>query len=383
MSLAESVHNGIQMGILVVDRRENIISCNDWLLAAAGLKRSEAEGLPFISVFALASGCRMHSAVQEVVQHGRPVVLSQALNSRPLPLYVQLADGPNVPMEQAISLVRIARPGEADCCLVQINDVTPMVAREQRLRELSRNAEMARLKVQRTAEQLDTLNLVLQARSKDLADFAHASAHDLKAPMRHMAGLARIVMEDCKEQLGGETVRHLELLMEAGTRGTRVVDDLLRFAEARRPETLTRIDLNEMLKQALANLQGELSQSGAVIRQQELDEVIGYETGLMLVFQNLIGNAIKYCTADTPHISIESLASGDNIEVRISDNGVGVPIAERETIFEPFRRVHQEIAEGSGIGLATCKRVLEDCGGTIWVEPTEGGSVFVFRCRQS
>lgn len=368
------------MGIVVVDTHEVVISCNEWLLNAANLERSNVIGHLFLEVFPSVKNKRLYSVLREVLDYGRPAVLSQALNKCPLPLVLRRANADDGPMQQAISILRISREGASDCCLIQVTDVTPMVARERKLRQLTRDAVGARDELQRQTEQLDDLNLVLQARSRDLANFAHAAAHDLKAPMRHMAGLARILQEDCKDLLEPASLKHLDMLVDAGNRGARVVEDLLRFAEAQRPEELSLIKLNSVFDHAVSNLRGEIEQQGAKVSSDELGEAMGYETGLMLVFQNLIGNALKYCTAAVPEVSLSSRIDEHYVEVRVADNGVGVPEADREAIFEPFRRAHQEIAEGSGIGLATVRRIVEDCGGTIWVEPIETGSVFIFTC---
>jgi light-regulated signal transduction histidine kinase (bacteriophytochrome) len=127
------------------------------------------------------------------------------------------------------------------------------------------------------------------------------------------------------------------------------------------------------------NLQHHIEQSEAVISVEDLPTVLGDRTRIVMVFQNLIGNALKYRRVEVPQIRIYSVQEGTLWRVSVADNGQGFESDYAETIFKPFRRLHGQNVPGSGIGLATCKRVIERLGGRIWAESTLGaGSTFHF-----
>jgi signal transduction histidine kinase len=142
---------------------------------------------------------------------------------------------------------------------------------------------------------------------------------------------------------------------------------------------LTDVRLADCVDIALANLRHHIEANQVEIAVADLPRVRGDRTQLALVMQNLVGNAIKYRRAAAPDIRIEAAREGDYWRVSVSDNGLGVDPEYAAQIFEPFKRLHGPEVPGSGIGLATCKRIVERLGGRIWVESTPGtGSTFNF-----
>ncbi len=372
----------LQIGVLVVDERERIVHCNRWLLDRLGHVTTELSGRPFVEVFPGAESRRLRRAIVSVLRGGGPVVMSQALNGAPLPLRPPRVEDATV-MQQAISVVRYRSGDGRNHCLVQIQDVSPMMAREARLRDLTCKAKAAQARAQRSAEQLERLNAVLTERSRELTRFAHAAAHDLKAPMRNMSSLANLVLEDCRELIGEESIRFLELLVRTGRRGTRLIEDLLRYADVRRPESLEVVDLASVCEEVVENLSSQIRERRAVVRVGALAKVVAYRTGMLRVLQNLIDNAIKYGRPDCPSVEVVSRPEGGLVRLSVSDDGPGVPAHAERDIFDAFRRAHGSSVEGSGLGLAICRRVVEDCGGTIVLEPGGSGATFVLMLKRA
>jgi signal transduction histidine kinase len=160
-----------------------------------------------------------------------------------------------------------------------------------------------------------------------------------------------------------------------------LIDDLLDFSKATMgPLELAATDSREALEGALANLRGSIETSGASVQYGELAFVRANACQLQQLFQNLIGNALKYRGAEPPVVEVATERVGDDWHFTISDNGMGIALEHRERIFEMFKRLHTRAEiPGSGIGLALCRSIVERHGGRIWVESTPGkGSRFHF-----
>lgn len=160
-----------------------------------------------------------------------------------------------------------------------------------------------------------------------------------------------------------------------------LMQDILAYSElAATPKPRTLVPVQESLEIALANLQDQIEQSGAEISAGALPDVVGDRTQMAILFQNLLGNALKYRGDAAPRIRIEAMHEvGDWWRVSVTDNGQGFEAPHAMRISEPFQRLHNENVPGSGIGLATCKRIIERMRGRIWAESTPGeGSTFYF-----
>ena len=159
-----------------------------------------------------------------------------------------------------------------------------------------------------------------------------------------------------------------------------LMDDILTFSEiGNAPQQRSLISLDHPLQLALANLKHHIEHNGASITIGSLPEVQSDRTQMVMVFQNLIGNALKYRRDEAPHIRIEAVQEGSDWRISVADNGQGFETVHASAIFEPFKRLHGKNIKGSGIGLATCKRIVERLGGRIWAESVPGqGSTFFF-----
>jgi signal transduction histidine kinase len=219
--------------------------------------------------------------------------------------------------------------------------------------------------------------------NRDLQQFASVASHDLQEPLRMVAAYTELLSKRYKKG-DDQTDKYIHYIVDGSTRMQSLIRDLLGFARIGGAATeLTAADCNPLLEAALLNLAASIQESGARIVREQLPIVMGNGPQLQQVFQNLIGNAIKFRGAVPPVIKISAELRNKEWIFAVSDNGIGIAPENAKTIFAVFQRLHtrKEYA-GNGIGLAICKRVIERQGGTIWMEsPAQGGTTFKFTLR--
>jgi len=220
----------------------------------------------------------------------------------------------------------------------------------------------------------------LEQSNRELDNFASIAAHDLGAPIRAVSGFAGLLQKRYKEKLGADADQYIANIVEGTVRMQNLIKDLLGYARAGTSEKpLVPVDINATIEKTLANLTFEIKESKAVISVDTLPTVYSDSTQLVQLFQNLVGNAIKYCS-NTPLIHIDAERKDREWLFRVSDNGIGIDPRQFERIFQIFQRLHSiDVYSGTGIGLATCKKIVERLGGRIGVESKPGeGSIFFF-----
>jgi two-component system, sensor histidine kinase and response regulator len=229
-------------------------------------------------------------------------------------------------------------------------------------------------------------NLLLRS-NEDLQQFAYMASHDLQEPLKTVANFTALLERRYRGRFDADADQFLTHIQQGASRMSSLIQGLLLYAQAARNNERdhTRVDLNEALAWTLKNLEQSITEGAATITFESLPTVSGNETLLSQLFQNLIQNGLKYRKAEEPakiHVSCTSPMKG-MIEIAILDNGVGVPKEYQTQIFAPFRRLHGRDVPGSGIGLATCQRIVERHGGRIWVESAGpgSGSKFCFSLR--
>lgn len=227
--------------------------------------------------------------------------------------------------------------------------------------------------------ELERANKELRRSNQELFHFAYAVGHDLKTPLRTIASFAQLVTRRMEGQ-NEDIVDFVNRINEAVSGMNRFFDDLLTYAQVGRAgvQHVSSISLELPLQWALMNLHEAIRASAATVTHDPLPEVPGDQAQMTQLFQNLIGNAIKYRSADPPRIHITATQEADETVVSVSDNGVGVDPEFHESIFEVFRRLHGSQIPGTGLGLALCRRIVENYGGKIWIESQPQGSVFRF-----
>jgi light-regulated signal transduction histidine kinase (bacteriophytochrome) len=223
---------------------------------------------------------------------------------------------------------------------------------------------------QRQAERLIRFNAELEA-------FTYAVTHDLKEPLRSVSVFTELLVQ--RTQPDEETKELATFIVEGAQRMSALLDDLLSFTSLKAQVKLQRIGLRRAAERAIQNLDKIIRESSATVDLDPLPMVDGHPNHLMQLFQNLIGNAIKYRSEEPPriHIAVERL--GTECIIKVKDNGIGIPPEYREHVFGLFKRLHGREIPGTGIGLAICKKIVEGMGGRIWVEPNgDQGSAFCF-----
>ena len=260
--------------------------------------------------------------------------------------------------------------GEVRGAVMSMLDVTAL---KRAQRELGDANLLLEHRIQDRTEQLAEANIELRA-------FAHTIAHDLRAPLRNVQGYAVALLEDEAATLSGTGERFLRRILAVSQHMDRLVTDLLAYSQLARAELrLQPVELDRVVQLALGDMEMQIAAAGARIEAASpLPTVLGNEAVLVQVFENLIGNAIKFVAPEvTPHVRIDGRVDADAAWVRIADNGIGIPEDKRERVFDVFERLHGEDQyQGTGIGLAIVKKGVERLGGTIRVEPAPDGTVF-------
>ncbi|TWT36999.1 Phytochrome-like protein cph1 [Posidoniimonas corsicana] len=222
---------------------------------------------------------------------------------------------------------------------------------------------------------------LLAEQRRDLEDFAHVAAHDLREPLAGVILFVEWLQDRFADQADDQARGVFTRVLDGADNMSRLLDALLEYAEVgRSQQPLEAVGLAEVVDAATANLQRRIQQTGAVIDADGLPTVLGDRFGLVQLLQNLLANAIKFSGDATPVIRIGARPEQGRWLVSVADNGIGVAPEDHDKIFAPFRRLHQKSEyEGSGIGLATCKRIIAQHEGEIWVESELGvGTTFWF-----
>jgi light-regulated signal transduction histidine kinase (bacteriophytochrome) len=247
-------------------------------------------------------------------------------------------------------------------------------------------AEMASIAIENTElnESLRRSNEELQRANEDLNQFAYSASHDLQEPLRMISIYTQLLARKLDPVADDDTREFMRFTLDGSQRMEMLIRDLLAYTHAVNirgvPEVA--VDSGAALRKAIANLQGAIEDSGAQVRFESLPCIRAYEIHLVQLFQNLVGNAIKYRGAEPPEIDItvrHDESSGEWV-FTVQDNGIGIASKYHSQVFGLFKRLHPAHQfQGTGIGLAICQKVVERYGGRIWVESEVGhGSRFVF-----
>jgi signal transduction histidine kinase len=244
---------------------------------------------------------------------------------------------------------------------------------EERVQQRTAKLEEATVLLKRHVEELAAVN-------QELESFSYSVSHDLRAPLRHITGFAMMLRESASSTLDAEGERYLKTIVDAATRMGRLIDDLLAFSRVGRTQLgQSPVDLNRLVQEARQEVSADINGRVVNWQVQELPVVKGDPALLRLVFVNLLSNALKY-SAKRPRTEIEVgvEAEGDGTVVFVRDNGVGFDMQYAHKLFGVFQRLHSnDDFEGTGIGLANVRRIVQRHGGRTWAEgAVDAGATF-------
>jgi PAS domain S-box-containing protein len=270
-------------------------------------------------------------------------------------------DGRILDVSVRISPLRDARGAVVGTSTIA-RDITE---RKQAERELARRAE------------------ALARSNEDLEQFAYVASHDLQEPLRTVASYTQLLERRQREQGDARLAEYVEFITAGVRQMQGLIEDLLAYSRvSRKGEAPGMVDLNEVLRVVRGNLAGALAASGGEVAAEPLPTVMGHAAQLTQLLQNLVGNALKYRSEAAPRVRVSCRRDAGGWQFAVADNGIGIDPAHFERVFVIFQRLHsRDRYDGSGIGLALCRKIVNLHGGRIWVESPgagKGGSTFRF-----
>ncbi|MCC6590468.1 MAG: PAS domain S-box protein [Bryobacterales bacterium] len=300
-------------------------------------------------------------------QFSTPSPSVTAANREMTPLVGVRRDGTSFPVELSVSPLETE---EGVLITTVIRDITERRQAESKI--MSLNTELERRVAERTAELLRS--------NEALRQFAWAASHDLQEPLRMVISFGQMLARE-QPDLNDRAREFLGIVQNGALRMNELLAALRQYMQASEAGEYDRqaVDCNLALRKAIALIPESIHDSGARVTCGELPAVMGVEVLLTQIFQNLIGNGIKYRREDAPKIEVTGETKGKECIITVKDNGIGIEAPYQERIFGVFRRLHPTKYPGTGIGLAICKTAVERMGGRIWVESQPGvGSAFKF-----
>jgi PAS domain S-box-containing protein len=238
--------------------------------------------------------------------------------------------------------------------------------------------------IKKAEEKFRLLSQELNLSNKELEEFAYVVSHDLKEPLHVVSSFTHLLQKRVQTKLNEKEQEYITFIQESILHAQTLIKDLLEYSRIGKKKSWEVVDLSFVLKEILGRMSIIVNTAVATITYDHLPTIKGNHLEMVQLFQNLISNAIKYRSAQPPQIHISVDAQSDQWLFSIKDNGIGIDPQFKENIFGMFQRLHPKSKyTGSGIGLAICKKIVENHGGKIWVESQIGqGATFYFTIKR-
>jgi PAS domain S-box-containing protein len=341
--------------VIATDAQGRVTLINDVAQSLTGWTEEKAAGLRLEEVFVISNaetGAPAENPVSKALREGRVVGLANHTR-------LSAKDGRRIPIDDSAAPIRDP-DGKVTGVVLVFRDITE--------RKKTEDA------VQQSLEELRRSN-------EDLNHFAFAASHDLQEPLRMITSYSQLLLQSYNGPVENEAAVCVNFISEGTKRMRALLADLLAYTQVNASEqrSVELIDVNRVFQKAIENLETAIADSKAVVTSGLLPSVAGQEAHFIQLFQNLIGNAIKYRGEKTPRIHVSAAKQDGVWRFAVSDNGIGVAPEYHQKIFGVFKRLHGKNIPGTGIGLAICQRVVHRYGGRIWVESqAKEGATFCF-----
>lgn len=348
LQIFEKVLKGNVEAIIITDTRGGIEWVNSTFSALTGHAGADVLGKSLGFLFA--GGYNVHEAMRQKLDEA---------NYHEVETRIRRKNGTGFPAKATLSAVR----SDADMIthhVLEFSDITEFCHAREEL-------------VRRTEE--------LSRSNRELEQFAYVASHDLQEPLRMVASYTQLIAQRYRGKLDADADEFIHYAADGAIRMQAIINDLLTLSRvSTRNTAFSRVDAKQALDKALANLRLVVGETGATVVCDPLPVINADGSQITQLFQNLIGNAIKFCGDAPPRVEIGAEQKNGEWVFHVRDNGIGIAPAHFERIFMIFQRLHtQKEYPGTGIGLAICRKVVEHHGGRIWVESEQGeGTTFYF-----
>ena len=354
--------DAIHIGVIQIEHDRRVVIWNRWIETYSFIPATEAIGRHLDAAFPHPVGIRLDLAIDMALKRRLSSFISPVLGGTALRFYQNRDDRCR---DHRMSMLITVSPFGDGGCLIQVTDVTASVLREQVLRDRVHTIKSARSKLEVQAKQLESIN-------GQLEEFAYVVSHDLRHPLRMINGYMELLVGSLGKSLPKDAAGYIDIIVAGAKRMDKLILDLLDYARTgMRSSEFEIVSLDDILTDCLMDHRIAISEAGATVsKAARLPAVRGDRFDLMRLFDNLLGNALKYRAEGRP-LTIEFGGTTDDqgVLVWIKDNGIGMDPAQGDRAFRIFQRLVPSTAyEGTGIGLAICRKIAETHGGSIWVE---------------
>ena len=377
--------------MVIVDQEGKIVLANAQTDKLFGYHREELVGRPVETI--VPANLRERHVRHRQGYAADPKVRHMGVG---LELFALRKDGTEIPVEISLSPLKTEEGMLVSCAIRDITQRKQMenavkksyTELESRVRE--RTAELTQSNEELIAEishrkrvesALAVQSQELLRSNRELQEFAYIASHDLREPLRTIASYAKLLQRRYEKQLDEKAGQFIHFMVEGATRMQNMIDDLLDYARIESSgKPFSQVDCAEVMKSVTNNLQVMIKERSAAVTAGDLPRVTGDFTQLVELLQNLIGNGIKFNKQSCPAVHVSAQSNGREHIFSVQDNGIGIGQEYQERVFAIFQRMHsREEYEGTGIGLAVCKKIVQRHGGRIWLVSEPGkGSTFHF-----